>query len=257
MRGFRDTVCLALLAGGVLCGAGNVTADEGTGAGRLIETVAGSDDPATRAAAAAALGRLDAADAEATGRAVTVLVEVLGFDRDFSMRGHAAEALGRLGPASEEVVQALAAALEWDTHLMVRWRAAEALQRIAAQFPETAAAAVPPLLGALANDPAPGVRARAAEALGAVDPGATAVVPALVQAFQSDAHPGVRWQAAAAVELLAEHYAERGEAAAVGALRGAEAALAAHPHPEVRSNAQGLRQSLQRLEARSGQQLSN
>lgn len=257
MRGGLEQCFLALLAVFALfSGIGHAAGDEDA-TDRLIATLTGAGAPASRAAAAAELGRLDPAQGKPVKKAMPVLLEALSFDQDFSVRGHAAEALGRLGPLTPEVVPALSTALEWDTHLMVRWRAAEALERTAAQHPASAAAAVPALLTALSDDPAPGVRARAAQALGAIDPGGAAVVPLLVEAFNTDAHPGVRWQAAAALERLGEYYAELGKTAVLVELRAAEAALATHPNPQFRRNAQNISQSIRQLEAQDTRQLSD
>lgn len=257
MRGGLERYFLALLAAfGIFSGIGHAAGDADA-TDRLIATLTGAGAPASRAAAAAELGKLDPAQGKPVKKAMPVLLEALSFDRDFSVRGHAAEALGRLGPLTPEVVPALSTALEWDTHLMVRWRSAEALERIAAQQPASAATAVPALLTALADDPAPGVRARAAQALGAIEPGGAAVIPPLVEAFNSDAHPGVRWQSAAALERLGEHYAELGKTAVLGELRVAEAALATHPNPHVRRNAQNISQSIRHLEAQDSRPMSD
>ncbi|MGF1627911.1 MAG: HEAT repeat domain-containing protein [Kiloniellaceae bacterium] len=219
---------------------------------QLVETVSKAPAAQARAAAAERLGLLGTA---AEG-AVPVLVEVLGWDLAPEVRGRAAEALGRLGAITAEVVPALIEAIEANRQLLVRWRAVEALERIGAQT-RTADAGLreeigSALIATLQGDPYPGVRARAAEALGVIHPESAAAVPALIEAFQQDTHPGVRWQAAAALEGIAVHYKDDAATEAIADLKKALAALAGHPHPEVQRNAEGLRQAIRQLEARQG-----
>jgi len=141
-------------------------------------------------------------------------------------------------------------ALEWDTHLMVRWRAAEALERAAGRGPEVAPAIVPVLIAAMRNDPYPGVRARAAEALGLVGPATPDVLPALLGAFRVDSDRGVRWQAAEALGGVALHYRDAGAIEDIAPLQEAMLALAADPHPDIQRHADTLRQVIRQLEVR-------
>src|SRR3546814_19922386 len=86
---------------------------------------------------------------------VAALIEARAPDPDYPGAGRAAGVLGRLGPVTGEVVPALAEALAWDQHLMVRWRAAEALERIGSAHAEAAGNIASLLIAALASDPYP------------------------------------------------------------------------------------------------------
>jgi HEAT repeat protein len=240
---------LLLLAVAALPSAEARAAGEGAAVAPLIETVTGAADPLVRAAAAERLGALDPAIEPVAEEVVPVLIEALAFDLDFPVRGRAAEALGHLGPLTAEVVPALTEALAWDTHLMVRWRAAEALERIGSRQPEAAETIAPDLITALQGDPYPGVRARAARALGGLGPARAPVLAALLAAFRSDSHAGVRWQAAAALESAAVHYRDAEATEVVGLLKGALALLERDPHPDIQRNAAGLRHAIRQLEA--------
>ncbi len=110
-------------------------------------------------------------------------------DKDTQVRGAAATALGQIGPAAEDAIPALVAALaddaEWHGSpnypgipVNVRWDASKALGRIGS-------VAVPALMTALEDREAK-VRASAASALSAIGPGATAAVPALSAALRDN-----------------------------------------------------------------------
>jgi len=220
---------------------------------RLIADLSDTGNAETRAGAAERLGTLGPAARDA----VPALLEALAFDLDYPVRGRAAQALGRLGLVNDEVVPALTEALEWDQQLMVRWRAAEALEQIAIAHAGSADAILPALIATLRGDPYPGVRARAAAALGAIDPGPTEVVPVLVEAFRHDTHPGVRWQAAAALEGVALRCRDNGDTQAIPALTQALAALKDHAHPDVQRNAAGVRQAIRQLQSLQGPSVVN
>src|SRR3546814_15305187 len=79
---------------------------------------------------------------------------------------------------------------------MVRWRAAEALARIGSEHAEAAGNIASLLIAALASDPYPGVRARAAQALGGIAHVDGDILAALQNAYRHDSQTGVRWQAA-------------------------------------------------------------
>ena len=142
MYGHLGRLCLALLATAAVAMT-EARAQGLTEESQLIAAVTQEGDPLVRAAAAEALGKIEQADSAAAERVATVLTEALALDFEFPVRGRAAEALGRLGPVTQEVVPALSEALAWDTHLMVRWHVTGALARIAAQHPQTSAEIVP------------------------------------------------------------------------------------------------------------------
>lgn len=138
------------------------------------------------------------------------------------MRRRAAEVLGDIGPQAGAAAPALAHALSADDAL-VRYEAATALSRMG----RAARPAVLALGAALARDPSPAVRLRAAEALGQA--GDVEAWTVLGLALRRDRSPGVRERAATAI----------------GALRGPghEAALAtaASDDPDARVRAAAAR----------------
>jgi HEAT repeat protein len=219
----------------------------------LLATLGGAADPLVRAAAAERLGELKQGEAPVAA----ALIDALAFDPDYPVRGRAAEALGRLGPIIGEVVPALAEALAWDQHLMVRWRAAEALQRIGSERAEVGRNIAPLLIAALGNDPYPGVRARAAQALGGVAHADGDMLAALLNAYRHDSQAGVRWQAAKALGDLARHFGTGGTKESVAQLREAMTALARDPHPDIQSYAAALGQTIRRLEMPLGSNASD
>jgi HEAT repeat protein len=219
----------------------------------LLATLSDAASPLARAEAAAALGQRGHAEPAV----VAALIDALALDPDYPVRGRAAEALGRLGPVTGAVLPALAEALAWDQHLMVRWRAAEAFQRIGSKRAEAAGNIAPPLITALVSDPYPGVRARAAQALGGIAHADGDILAALLNAYRHDSQAGVRWQAAKALGELARHFGTRGTKESVAQLREAKTALARDPHPNIQSYAAALGQTIRRLEEPPGSSASD
>jgi HEAT repeat protein/lysophospholipase L1-like esterase len=191
-----------------------------------------SGDPARRAAAAWALGRLDAA----TPALMLRLARGLD-DEAWGVRAGTAWALGRLGAGARPASASLAALLR-DPEERVRWRAAEALGRIGpdaaalaglrsaladprargeaasvlGKMRRVAREAVPDLLAAL-DDSRQEVRSRVIWALGEIgDPRATS---RLIQAFDD---PSQRWRAADALGALGPAGGEDAVRALVGGL---------------------------------------
>jgi HEAT repeat protein/lysophospholipase L1-like esterase len=171
---------------GAAFGLGGVGEAAAGAAATLIDRL---DDPDERvrwrAADALAKVGLDEASVEPLARLVQ---ETTGLGR-----GHAAEALGRLGPAARSAVPELVAAAS-DSRPDVRWRAIWALGRIG----PAAAPAVPQLRAALAD---PDLRWRAADALGAVGTRAIEARPEL-EALLTDPSSNVRWRAASALGAI-------------------------------------------------------
>src|SRR3546814_7564919 len=126
---------------------------------------------------------------------------------------------------------------------MVRWRAAEALARIGSEHAEAAGNIASLSSAALASDPYPGVRARAAQALGGIAHVDGDIRAALQNAYRHDSQTGVRWQAAKALGELVRHFGTRGTKESVAQLREAMTALARDPHPNIQSYAAALGQN--------------
>lgn len=119
----------------------------------------------------------------------------------------------------------------------------EALERIDAVTDNVAWT----LIVVMRGDKYPGVRARAAQAIGNICPASASVVPILTKAFLSDGHPGVRWQAAEALEKCAVNLQQAEATEALGSLREALMALSADNEPDIRINATVVQNVIQTL----------
>jgi HEAT repeat protein len=171
-----------------------------------------STDSDERRAAATALAELGA---EAKG-AVPALTAALK-DKDLFVRRYAAQALGAIGADARKSVPGLRALLS-DSRKEVREAAVVALGKVGG--PEAVQA-----LAAAVRDGAnePSVRKKAAEALGALGPGARSAVPALTAALtgkakkakKTSADDDVRVEVAAALGAIAKPQ----DKAAVAALK--------------------------------------
>lgn len=163
-----------------------------------------SPDPVARRAAATDLGRLNAGGADA----LPDLARVLAGDADDGVRSAAAEAIGKMAPASERAVGPLAAALS-DPDPRVRMLAALALLRLR----EKARPAVPALVAAATdqdndtnlNQFHHTVRQTAVTALGAAAAGTPDAVPTLAAVLDQPAGDGLRQSAAAGLGLAGGH----------------------------------------------------
>src|SRR3546814_11335383 len=128
---------------------------------------------------------------------------------------------------------------------MVRLRAAEALERIGSEHAEAAGNIASLLIAALASDPYPGVRARAAQALGGIAHVDGDILAALQNAYRHDSQTGVRWQEAKALGELVRHYGTRGTKKSVAQLREAMRARAREPPPNSPNTQADLAQNTQ------------
>jgi HEAT repeat protein len=172
--------------------------------------------------------------------AVPLLVIALG-DKNAEVRRGAAAALGEIRPATGAVLAALIAALR-DGSGNVRSQAAISISKMGS----IAEAAVPTLMETL-KDPEPDVRGQAAQALGQTGLDGESAVPALIEALR-DAEPAVRGQAAQALALIATALQDTGVVGAVGVLRQARDALAAHQDAGVREYVAPVRRTVAYLE---------
>ena len=93
-------------------------------ASQLIRIVSGDADERRRAAAAVELGKVDLRQHPEAGKA---LIEVLRGDSSATVRGEAAQALGRMRPLTQQVAEALDAASSSDSVLRVRQLARNSL----------------------------------------------------------------------------------------------------------------------------------
>lgn len=161
---------------------------------KLIQKLS-DNDPKVRAAAAAALTRIDPKwrEAPSVADAVPVLVEDLTAD-DWRKRAAAAGALGEIGPdAAEEALPPLVERLadgDKNTRLTVR----AALKKIDPQWPRTKAARsrIPELMKSLGESQW-SARAAAVEALGIFGPSAAKLTaPRLAKVMNTDSIPDVR-----------------------------------------------------------------
>jgi HEAT repeat protein len=204
-----------------------------------LETLLVDAWPATRRAAASALGRLDP-ERETTvdeppasklrRSEITALVEPLleGLrSKQERTRGISTFELGKLGPEAAGAVPLLAELCTWDRNLDVRWSAAWGLGKMGG----AAADAVPALVRGLVHDLDPDVRAQIAWALGRIATDSaewTTVIVNVLATALTDEDSLVREEAAMALVRLGEH------------ARPAAAALARcteDPHPLVRRRA--------------------
>lgn len=119
-------------------------------------------------------------------------------DDDAAVRVSAAEALGKIGPASETAVEALLQSVKKDESPVVRAAAALALGEIKAGSPQAIDALVKKL-----KDDHPNVRSCAAIALGRIGPAAQESVPALIKILEKDPDGPFRAQAALALGSVA------------------------------------------------------
>ncbi len=161
-------------------------------------------DPEVRCRAAMDLGRLNTSGADA----LPELAVVLTGDPDDAVRSAAAEAMGKMAPASERAVGALAAALS-DPNPWVRMNAALALM----QLKEKARPAVPALIAAVGdqdNDTNLNhfhhtIGQTALAALGSAAAGTPDAVPTLSGVLDRPAGDGLRMTAATGLGLAGEH----------------------------------------------------
>jgi HEAT repeat protein len=152
----------------------------------LCEVLGASDTDAQRNAITA-LGEIGPAAAGSVAR----LIRALDFEPDSWIPGHAAAALGKIGPNGKEAIPALRSALR-NPNRRVRVRAAWALWRIDGSKE--------PLLAAL-GDELEDVRRDAASYLGQLGPEAEPAVPGLIKAL-ADEDEQVRDAAAEALGLI-------------------------------------------------------
>lgn len=152
-------------------------------------------------------------------------------DKDPAVRRGAAEALGQAGPAAQQAIPELQAALT-DEDGGVRRAAADALDRIGPD----AVAAVPALIDAL-KDKDPEVRSQAALALSDIVPDHERVAPPLILALK-DPDRNVRKTVVVALGRLGP----KNRDVVVGALT--NLLKAKDEHPEVRSLAQETLQKI-------------
>nr|MDZ8046198.1 HEAT repeat domain-containing protein [Nostoc sp. DedQUE02] len=131
----------------------------------------------------------------ALGEQQEVLAELLGLLKDESVRDSAAFALGKLGNASPQVVEALLGLLK-DKSQIVRYSAAFALGKLGNASPRV----VETLLGLL-KDETKSVRYSAAEALGKLGNASPRVVEALLGLLKDETE-SVRYSAAEALGKL-------------------------------------------------------
>ena len=115
--------------------------------------------------------------------AVDALIEILKNGDNFA-KGHAAQALGRIGPAAKAGIGALAETLA-DKDQTVATQAGFALGQIGP-------AAVPALIEALKSDKGEPVLGHAARALKKIGPEGKAALPALIPAFKKVTSPEQR-----------------------------------------------------------------
>ena len=162
---------------------GTTSAEAGTAVPALTRAL-GDGDAAVRAAAAWALGAYGPAAAPAT----PALVDALR-DTQPSLRAGAAHALGATGEAARPAAAALVPLLA-DPAEEVRWRAEDALVSIGPD-PRTCL----PLLIPLVAERSGTGRGPAAAVIGRLGPSAAAAVPVLSAALD-DARADVRWKAA-------------------------------------------------------------
>lgn len=155
----------------------------------LADAMRQDKNPALRAQAAAALGRMGGI----ARTVVNVMVESLK-DTDPGVRAAAAEGLGRIGEEAKGAVPRLAGLLK-DPDAGVRLAAAFALGRIGPD----AASAVPDLAVALGSDADAVVRKEAARACSLLGLDAKPAIPALAKALRVDKSEDVRQQAALAL----------------------------------------------------------
>ncbi|MDB9527930.1 HEAT repeat domain-containing protein [Oscillatoria sp. CS-180] len=125
-------------------------------------------------------------------QAVPVLIKILKSDESSDVRWRAADALERIEGDASQIAPPLMEALSSDESEPVRWKAAEALGRIEGD----ASQIVPALMEALKSDENSKVRASAADALGSMEGDASQIVPALMEALKDDESPNVRSGAA-------------------------------------------------------------
>jgi HEAT repeat protein len=191
---------------------------------RQLLSALGSDDPAARKGAAAALGDRKPRAVEALPR----LAEVMRQDPEPAVRAAAAEALGKMVPESRSAVGELAGALR-DPEPLVRMHAAVALRRLK----EEARPAVPELIAAAEdedNDTSNEafhltVRQLALQALGAAAAGTGSAVPTFSAILAEQAPDQTRAIAVRGLGLAGSH-----AAGAAPLIR----AFLRDPSPEVR-----------------------
>jgi HEAT repeat protein len=152
------------------------------------------EDRYVRRDAAEALGKLGAATLDV----VNGLLAALCDDQDEDVRRYAAEALGKLGAASPDVTAGFLTALLHDDVWYVRRDAAAALGQLGAATPDV----VSGLLAALRDDKNASVRRDAAAALGQLGAATPDVVSGLLAALRDDKNASVRRDAAEALGQL-------------------------------------------------------
>ncbi|WP_218079948.1 HEAT repeat domain-containing protein [Anthocerotibacter panamensis] len=146
-------------------------------------------DAGVRGKSASALGSIHTG-AETAVPALTLALK----DPDLGVRNTAAGALGRFGAKAASAVPALAELIHKEPEQYVREGVADALGNLGV-------AAVPALIDALV-DKRPGVRTRAALALGAIGPAAKEAIPALMKAEQMDPVATMRGFASVALKQI-------------------------------------------------------
>jgi HEAT repeat protein len=187
----------------------------------LIKALAGSDQPASQAAARqlGVMGlkaipalvqaakekvpsqRLATAFAEMSPKHIPALADIIRNDKDERVRQAVAQGLGLMGPAAVSIIVTLAA----DEDKYVRLSAFEALDSMSSDSKIPVPGKAVAVLVAGLKDEELIIRDFSAGSLGRIGPKTEAVIPALLTAIADDIDGRVRARSAAALERIARY----------------------------------------------------
>ncbi len=160
----------------------------------LMKAMAEDDSGIVRYCAADALGKLGTASEDV----IQTLMKAMAEDDSYTVRAGAASALHNLGREPEDMIQALMKAMEEDDSHTVRYRAASTLGNLRTASEDV----IQTLMKAMAEDDSYTVRYRAASALGNLRTASEDVIQALMKAMAEDDSYTVRSRAASALGNL-------------------------------------------------------